>query len=232
MRVLVTRADDRAEATAGRLRTRGHSVLTIPMTRIVATGAPLPPGRFAGIIATSPRAISLANSAIARGLKEMTLYAVGQGTAKEAQRQGFADVVIANGTAMSLAALIAGRHHGDMPFLYLAGYDRKPQLQARLAESGLAVRVVVIYRAEEVAALTQEQIRSLSEPPIEAVLHYSRRSAEIFCRLTRVFRLETLVRSVRHCCISADTAIPLQAIGGLDIRIAAVPEEAFLLEQL
>ncbi len=232
MRILVTRAGDRAEATVGRLRMRGHSVVTIPMTRITATGAPIPPGPFAGIIATSPRAVRVVNRATSHGLTEVTIYAVGQETAQEARRQGFADVVVANGTALSLAALIAGRHQGETPLLYLAGYDRKPQLEARLAESGLAVTAVVVYRAEEVEALTHEQIRSLSEPPIEAVLHYSRRSAEIFCRLMTVLRLGTLLESVRHCCISPDAAIPLQAIGGLDIRIAAVPEEAGLLEQL
>jgi uroporphyrinogen-III synthase len=232
MRILVTRADDRAEATAERLRAAGHSVLIAPMTRIVATGAPLPRGPFAGIIATSPRAVRPLDGRALLEINELPLYAVGQQTAGAAQTHGFANIVVAGGTAQSLASLIAARHRGDKPLLYLAGSDRKPHMEAALAELGIAAAVVVMYRAEEVEALTRDQIKSLSHPAIAAALHYSRRSAEIFCRLMISSGLERLLRSARHCCISADAAMPLQTIGGLDVRIAVVPEEARLLEQL
>jgi uroporphyrinogen-III synthase len=119
-----------------------------------------------------------------------------------------------------------------LPLLYLAGHDRKEQLEAKLAEHGYRVVAVTVYRAKEVTALTADQVACLTRGRIDTVLHYSRRSSEIFCRLMRKEGLEAILLSARHLCISADAAVPLRAMVGLDIRVAAEPVEASLLSEL
>jgi uroporphyrinogen-III synthase len=232
MRILVTRADDRAGATAERLRAQGHAVLVVPMTRIVPVDASVPRGPFAGIIVTSARALQLLKSDDLNHLLPLTLYAVGQETARIARMRRFANVVVAGGNSRSLVPLIIGRPQHGLPLLYLAGQDRKPQLEEALAGAGYSVVAAVIYEAVEVKALSKDQIAALAQDQMEAVLHYSRRSAEIYCRLMKSSGLEALVMAPKHFCISADTAKPLQAMGAPDVTIAPKPEEACLLERL
>jgi uroporphyrinogen-III synthase len=232
MRILVTRADDVASATAERVKRLGHTVVTIPMTQIVATDAAPPAGPFAATIATSARALRLIHNDALRGLTQLALYAVGQQTACVARTRGFADVIVADGDSRSLVALIGARNPGKLPLLYLAGHDRKRLLEAALFEFGFPFAVVAVYRALEMAALTKDQVASLASDRIDAVLHYSRRSTEIYCRLMMSAGLEGAIISSKHYCISADAARPLERLNARDVEIAAAPTEVSLLQRL
>jgi uroporphyrinogen-III synthase len=230
MRILVTRADDRAAATVERLQARGHVAVQCPITQIVATGKPIPTGSFAAVIATSARGLRFATNL--SDLQRLPCLAVGEATARAARERGFIDIMVGSGGVRPLITLITQHLAPTLPLVYLAGHDRKEQLEAKLAERGYRVVAVTVYRAKEVTALTADQVASLTRGRIDTVLHYSRRGAEIFCRLMRSEGLEAILHSARHLCISADAADPLRAIVGLDIRVAAEPVEASLLSEL
>jgi uroporphyrinogen-III synthase len=232
MRILVTRADDRAAATVERLQAHGHVAVRCPVTEIVATGERVPKGPFAAVMATSARGLRFATAAALFDLRRLPFLAVGEETARAARELGFGDVLVGRGGVRSLMAFITPHFATSMPLLYLAGYDRKEELEANLAERGYRVIAVTVYQAKEVTTLTAEQIACLTRGRIDTVLHYSRRSAEIFCRLMRSEGLETILRTARHLCISSDAADPLRAMIGLEIGVAAEPAEASLLAEL
>jgi uroporphyrinogen-III synthase len=232
MRILVTRADDVAGATAQRLRAQGHCVLTVPLTRIVATNAAVTSGPFAGVIATSARSLRLVSDDALLELTRLPLFAIGLQTAHMGRTRGFADVAAADGNSKSLVSLIAARMQGQLPLLYLAGQDRKPELEAILRERGYSIVVATVYQALEVDALSLDQITCLTGSRIDVVLHYSRRSTEIYLRLMKSAGLEDKMVASKHFCISAETAIPLEAVTGLQIRLAESATEASLLQYL
>jgi uroporphyrinogen-III synthase len=62
------------------------------------------------------------------------------------------------------------------------------------------------------------------------VLHYSRRSADVFLRCAELVGLRERALALTHFCLSAQVATPLAAAGVGAIRIAARPEEIALLD--
>jgi uroporphyrinogen-III synthase len=74
-------------------------------------------------------------------------------------------------------------------------------------------------------------VKSLRRGRIDAVLHYSERSATLFVRLADRAGIIDDIRKTRHLCLSSAVAEPLRSIG-INPEIAAVPEEEALLELL
>ncbi len=74
-------------------------------------------------------------------------------------------------------------------------------------------------------------MKKLRARELDAVLHFSPRSAEMFVALARKARLESALRSIRHLCLSAAVAAVLSEAGAR-AEIAPRPEEAALLALL
>lgn len=224
-RVLVTRARDDAERTAEKLRRLGHAPMIAPVTEIVATGAPIPCGPFDALLATSARALRHAGDDVAR-LADRPLFVVGARTAEAARARG----LHVEASAPDVAALIALlRERFDRPrrFLYLAGRDRKDTLESFARASGHEVTAVETYRAQEVSALPADALAALGRGEIDAVLHYSTRSAALFLALTK-----GRVDEIAHLALSEDVAGVLRAAGCANVRAAPAPEEESLLGAL
>jgi uroporphyrinogen-III synthase len=229
MRLLVTRPEEDAVRTAGILRGRGHQVLLAPLMRIEPVGADLR-GPWAGVLITSanaPRALR-ARSCGYDGLN-LPVFAVGERSAEAARAAGFSDVVSADGALADLARLVAARCAGRAPLLYLAGEDRAGDLAADLRPHGIDVRTVAVYRARLADALPDDAARALGVGEIDAVLHYSRRSAETFLRLADQAHLLNAALGLGHYCLSAEVAVPLAENGAARVEAAAAPNEAALL---
>ena len=60
---------------------------------------------------------------------------------------------------------------------------------------------------------------------IEAVLHYSRRSARAFLEAARSAGVEISALSVPQCCISDGVATVLRDAGATQVMVAASPDE-------
>jgi uroporphyrinogen-III synthase len=67
---------------------------------------------------------------------------------------------------------------------------------------------------------------------IEAVLHYSRRSARAFLEAARSGGVEVSALALPQCCISAGVATVLRDAGASQVTAAASPEENALFEAL
>ncbi|NVO16824.1 MAG: uroporphyrinogen-III synthase [Rhodoplanes sp.] len=231
MRLLVTRPDPDGARTAAALRERGHAVLAAPLLRIESIDEPpIGEGPFAAVAVTSTNAVSAIVSHRAGGaLAAVPVFAVGGKTARAVREAGLADVHSADGDVESLAGLIAATLAGATdPVLYLAGEDRAGDLEGLLAAHGLVVRTVVVYRAVAEARFPVDVSAALASGAVDAVLHYSRRTAEAFLAACAVDGLDSAVRNVRHLCLSAQVAAPLLAAGATDVVAAARPDQPSL----
>ncbi len=222
MRLLLTRAAEEAARSRALLEAAGHHVILSPVLRYMGTGASLPPKAPDAVIATSARAFAHLE-APRWDIGAVPLYCVGIRTEAAARCVGFGGPAVVAPTSAALAAAI--RSKAPSRLLYLAGRDRKPDLETSLAAGPHDLHVVETYAAAASPSLDAAAARALASGEIDAVLHYSARSAAVFCGLARAAALDPCAPT--HLCLSADVAAALPA--ACRVRIAAAPDEANLL---
>jgi uroporphyrinogen-III synthase len=232
MRVVVTRPQADADRTASALRGRGHEVLVAPLMRVEPITADIS-GQWGAIVITSANApVVLAGNPARAVLIKLPLFAVGHRSADAARVAGFADVTSAGGDVRDLVQLIVERHaDAKAPLLYLAGEDRATDLIGELSVHGIAAEMRVVYRAVT-ASFPDELIEALKAGEIDAVLHFSRRSAENYLSGANRAGIPGEALKPRHICLSEPIAAPLVAAGATAIAIARHPQEADLIELL
>jgi uroporphyrinogen-III synthase len=116
----------------------------------------------------------------------------------------------------------------NLPLLYCAGEDRAGDLAGSLQVRGLRVETVCVYRAAMVADLAPEVRAALAGGAIDAVLHYSARTAAAFVATATAAGIRDLSIQARHLCLSAQVATPLAAAGARAIDVASEPNERAL----
>ncbi|WP_188520095.1 uroporphyrinogen-III synthase [Alsobacter metallidurans] len=232
MQVLLTRPENDAARTAERLSAFGHVAVIAPVLSISPTDARLPTDGFDALVATSANAQLAFRSGVPEGWKSLPLFVVGDRTAEPFRALGFERIHAADGDATSLAALIRAHAAPAARLLYLAGTDRKPTLEGALIDAGFALTVLETYRAEAAPALPVAAAEALRAGTLDAVLHYSRRSAEILFALASHERLVEPLKSLRHLCLSEDVARGVRGLGGATVEAAPGTGEASLLALL
>jgi uroporphyrinogen-III synthase len=161
-------------------------------------------------------------------LVALPVLTVGSGTADAARAAGFADVTSADGDARDLVRFASARFAGaKAPLLYLAGADRAADVAGALAPFDLVVRTVVVYRAVAATGFPADVRMALETGTLDAVLHFSRRSAESYLACGRDIAMPSLAPV--HYCLSERTAEPLQRAGAGRVEVAPHPDEPSLL---
>jgi len=239
MAVLVTRPLPDGETTAAELRARGFEVVAAPMLRFEAFGfggeAEAP---YGGIIVTSANAVRAIESKLAGSpLLKLPLFAVGERTAAVARTAGFAKLYSADGDAAALRDLVietakAKKLKKKSPLLYLAGEEVARDLAGELREHGFDVVTHIAYRMVPAKSLPGEVVDGFAAGRIEAVLHYSRRSAQAFVEAARTGGVEISALALPQCCISAEVAEIVREAGATQVTVAARPDENALFEAL
>ena len=233
LHILVTRPEPDASRTAARLAVRGHRVLVDPLLAIEPVENVKPPsGPFAAVAVTSANALRAAGGMEAlEFLRSLPLYAVGVHSGEEAREAGFTSVIVAEGDAAALARLLTGRLEPSSRVLHLAGEARAQDLAALLVPSRIAVETLVLYRARPAESLSAATVAAISSRDVDAVLHYSPRSAANFISLAQRADVMPVIRTLRHLCLSGAVAGLLSAVGA-KVEIAARPEESALIDLL
>lgn len=214
MFVLLTRPLDEATQTAERLADLGHTAVLSPVIDIVPTGASWPHGVIDAVVATSARAfqcLELApNWPTPEARRLYPLFVVGAKTAEAARTRGFEGQAQITLDAKALCSVIRERFEPGTRVVYLAGRDRKSDLETCCRKAGVTLDAVESYAAQSAPHLSDEAVRLAADGIIGAALHFSRRSAEIFLRLATEedFDAAPLI----HVAISADAAAPLAAL--------------------
>lgn len=226
MKLLLTRADEDARASAARLALLGHDVVTSPALVVRACAALAPDGAFDAALATSAHAFA---SPAHGALVSLPLYCVGARTASAAKAAGFLTIAHVASDAAALVARLGAQ--APMRLIYFVGRDRKPLLETRLPDAGHRVTCVETYRAQAAEALSAQARAALAQGRIEAVLHYSQRSAEIFGALVEAAGLSQAAARIAHLALSQDAGQPLIA-RGWRVIVAARPDEEALFSAL
>lgn len=234
MLVLLTRPFDEATRSAAKLAAIGHTAVLSPVIEIVPTGAVWPRGVIDAVIATSARAfqsLQLAPEWPPPELRRLVpLYLVGAKTAEAARACGFEGPLRITLDAKALCSVISDRFEAPTRVLYLAGRDRKSDLEACCADAGLALEVVETYAAQAAGSLSDEAVQLAAAGALGAIVHFSRRSGEIFLRLAADAGLDPATPV--HVAISEDAAAPLQAAALPHVVVATEPNEDAILALL
>lgn len=231
MHILLTRPQQQGAHTAAVLRARGHRVLHAPLLRIdIDADAELGAGPWSAVLMTSANA-ARAISAHRRRAEVLALPAmvVGERSREAAIAAGFATVESADGGVEELTRHVVARISPDQPLLYLAGEDRAGDLAGALRASGYRVATAIVYRTVAVSDAPHAVLAAFKTNDLDAVLHYSRRSSDVFLQLMREASCLVNVLKCKHFCLSAQVAAPLIAAKA-PVLIAARPNEAALLD--
>ncbi len=233
MRVLVTRPQPAAAATAARLEALGHEAILLPLMQAIHH-----PNAALDALAQPHTALAVTSAEAIRALGGIDLASdfstpiccVGAATADMARTSGFRSVITGAGTGASLADLIIrdGAKGTEGGLLYLAGQPRSPHFEAALEQAGIPCRTVEIYRMQPIE-YGLDDIRSRLALKPDAILFYSQETVRHFFRLATSAMLADV--NIRLLCMSSQVAdaVP-DGIG--KIAVAATPSEESLFALL
>lgn len=235
MAILITRPAPDNHATADALRARGFEPRLAPMLVF----QPLPfnePGEapYSGVILTSANAIRAvaAHPMLAR-LRGLPAFVVGDRTAQAARDAGFSDVRSAEGDANALRELIvASVKKKSAPLLYLSAAEVSRDLEDELGERSIKVVSLPVYRMADLIAFDEPVRNAFAQQTIDAVLHYSRRSALGFVEAARRAGFEISALALPQVCLSDPIASALRDAGATRLIVARTPNEPDLLAAL
>jgi uroporphyrinogen-III synthase len=204
MRVLVTRPIEDSERTADALRVAGHEPLVVPLFEIQPLVHDIPASVDA-FIATSANALRHARLTPAHCT--LPICTVGDATAAAAKKAGFVAIRSADGDSTDLAALLKrtlkpGAHIG-----YLAGIPRQDDT-LRALSGQFTLLTLETYRTVAVETLPEGISAGLASGRIDAVLHFSPRSAQVFADLIDKAQFFAKADRVVHVFISQAADIP------------------------
>lgn len=230
MRILVCRPRAGAERTADRLRAMGHEPLVAPVLITRPIDRPRPDLRPDAILLTSAHAVpALASLGMVR---DRPIFAVGARTLETIRAAGFDAAAPEGGDAQALSGALARALSPGATVLHLAGRDRKAEPERSLRAAGLQVTAWEVYEAVATRTLPEQAMAALAAGRVDAVLHFSRRSASVLAGLAGEAGVRAAFDVVAHHCLSGDVASGLAGVPAERIRIAERPDEDALLRTL
>lgn len=238
MALLVTRPQPDGDVTAKKLRAKGYDVLLASMLQFEVLPLPDDPdAHYTGVIITSANALrALDDKPVLARLLNLPLFAIGKHTARKAQDAGFSNVTIADGDASKLRIKIrdslSAKDKRAEALLYLAGTDLSRDLAGELREDGFDVVMQTAYRMVPVPSLPAEVCDAFAANYIEAVLHYSRRSALAFIDATRTSGIQISVLAIPQYCLSERVSDVVREAGANQVMVARKPDEKAMFEAL
>jgi uroporphyrinogen-III synthase len=231
LRILVTRAEPGASATARALGAKGYAPIVEPLFALQPVAADLP--RFDALAFTSANGVRAFAGLSAR--RDAPVFCVGRRTADAAREAGFADVASADGDVVALTALIQGRLPADATLLHAGNEDSRGDLAGTLKAAGFKAEFRALYRAEPVAAPGPALAAFLAgEPAFDAVLIHSPRGGAILAGFAADAAASTPADGplrLSLAAISPAAAAPLRTLAAR-IEVAATPDETSLLAAL
>lgn len=252
MRILVTRPMADALALAEPLAAQGHDVLLSPVIDIEPRPDPLS-GHLSDLLPEADTIAALALTSVngvrafAACVKDRDIFtqwadkpafAVGSQTAAALAALKWAQIHQAEGDVAALAACIVDKaaeidfqKHGAV--LHIAGRHQAGRLQENLQAANIAYEKAVLYEAVAADGLNAAAQMALldDEEPVDAVIVYSQRSAELFCRFYSALHqtADKPLLKPMAICLSPPIAAFMQAQGFI-CHSAATPDGAAVLQ--
>ncbi len=221
MRLLVTRPEPGASATAARLAAMGHEPVVLPCLAVTSLPPRLPP-HPAALVVTSGQAVP----ALPARLHGVPVFCVGDATAGKLRMAGFTRVESAQGDAEALARLIIAR---NIPGLHVlaVGERHGQKLAADLRLAGFSVLRRRVYTVAPLRAMPKEVHAALETGNFDGALFYSAETASAFARLN-----PPGTGQMQAYALSQKIAKGLQDLPWAAIHVAIAPTEADLMALL
>lgn len=232
-RVLVTRPEPGATATARRLTALGHEPLLLPLSEIRPLEAVLPPADAVDAVAiTSANALRHLAGGVPAGLLDKPCHAVGARSAEAARAAGFSRVSEGEGDGAALAAAIVRDEPPGGRILYLCGRLRRPEFEAALGAGGFACLAVETYGSvfREPDAGTLATL--VGDASADATLVYSPEAAACVSRVATSGATARFFEKTRFLCLSRAVAARLEGIDPRRSCWSDTPNEDALLALL
>lgn len=229
-RVLVTRPEPGAAATAARLTAMGFAPVLAPclIRGTVAPASLPPPAAVQAVLASSAAALP----GLPAGFHAHLLLAVGEATAAQARDAGFSNVLSADGDAADLVALATRRcTPAAGPLLLATGAGQGGALAAGLRAHGLRVLRRVVYRASPVSRLPPPALHALQAGAVHAALFFSAETVHAFLRALPPFARPALA-ATDALALSPRIAELLKPLPWRRVRVALRPTQEELLALL
>jgi uroporphyrinogen-III synthase len=233
--VLILREEYAARRTRDELLSRGFQPLCAPLLTYKAhkTSVPILPTAFIEkcvlILTSSASLRSHVVCEFLRGNPQIPVVAVGDHSAEAARISGAQTVFSAHGDRFALKKYLAIHFPPPTCLLWAMGQHYKKDFIPELMALGYPLIPWEVYSMEAASALPSVALEGLRKRQIDAVLHYSRRTAEIWCSLVQHAGFSSSLFTLRHVCISEDVAQPLKRVGVRSFEIAPEPTEESLL---
>ncbi len=221
MKLLVTRPEPGASATAKRLAAMGHGALLLPCLT-VKTFTPRLPEHPAALVITSGQAVP----ALPARLHNVPVFCVGDATAAKLRQAGFTRVESAQGDADDLFRLIVTRRVDGLHVLAV-GERHGLALLARLRAAGLTAVRRKVYTVTKLRVLPEAARAALAGGAVDAALFYSAETARAFCALH-----PPGTAAMQAYALSANVAAGLSGLPWARIHVATAPTEADLMALL
>lgn len=226
-RVMVTRPEPGASATAARLREMGLEAVVLPLTRIEPlAGTVKNAASFDGVVLTSANAVRIASPDLLVVMRELPCHAVGPATGEAARLAGLKVVLESRGDAASLSEDIISRLPHGSRLLYPCGRVRSPSLEDALGDAGIDVTPLEVYDAVAVGYPSSAIREAVADRPLDLALIHSRRGGELLAGIMSRSELGDLFAGTMILSISAKAAAQL---ANRHVEVAAEPSEPALL---
>jgi len=221
VKLLVTRPEPGASATARRLAALGHEVLLLPCLSVKTT-APRLPEHPAALVVTSGQAVP----ALPARLRNVPVFCVGDATAAKLRQAGFTRVESAAGDAQDLSRLILARR---LPGLHVLAVGERQGLAlfSRLRAAGVFAVRRKVYTVTRLRHLPDMVQAALAAGAVDAALFYSAETARAFRALT-----PPGTAGMTAYVLSGNVAQGLEGLPWARIHVALAPTEADLMALL
>jgi uroporphyrinogen-III synthase len=221
MRLLVTRPEPGASATARRLEAMGHDILLLPCLSVKTT-TPRLPEHLAALVVTSGQAVP----ALPARLHNVPVFCVGDATAAKLREAGFTRVESAAGDAQDLCRLVAARR---LPGLHVLAVGERHGLAlfSGLREAGITVVRRKVYTVTKLQSLPDGVHDALAAGTVDAALFYSAETARAFARLN-----PPGTACMQAYVLSGNVAQGFEGLPWARIHVALAPTEADLMALL
>lgn len=232
MRLLVTRPEPEASATAEELRALGHEPIVQPLIEFNRVEFdPEPLLRAQMLIITSGNALrAIQESGHIASVASLPLFCVGEETARRAKALNFNAIAATADSAESLAKIIADNVELGTPLVHVTGEHQAFNLPQALSAAGVPIYTLRVYSMKPAEALPPWLVTMLNAREIDGVLLMSPRTAEIFVRLSWADGLAAAVRTLLYFCLSNNVCERLSPIRPSQVRVPVRPTRQALLD--
>jgi uroporphyrinogen-III synthase len=227
-RVLITRPIHDAYETAAILKNYDIHSLIAPLLSINQNfKAEIDLSGVQAILVTSLNGARALASALSG--REVPVFAVGDSSAKIAEKNGFSKVYSANGSIKDLTELIRQKLQPDRgSIVYASGSNVAGNLAGDLIGDGYKIIRSKLYEVKEATILPQVVYSALSTGSISNILFYSPLSASLFSKLVVESKLENNCQVISAFCLSASVANAL-SISFANVLVASLPNQDSLI---